>query len=150
MRRVEAIAEKNPRLLEKIDSGEMSIHAAFQQTVQDSDAESGKKVFMEPLSETPQRVKHTATDPVFRAGHERLMKNPLYMNLRAQLKEAEYEANRAKSKLERETEFYANQVKHFTSNIDALKVQCNQLRVENTALRAQLASISAEGENHEQ
>lgn len=144
--RAEAVAAKRPDLLEKIDAGEATIYGAYLQ------ATSPPKSDMECTSPGPDKIpvsEHLkSTDQIVRARHDRLMRNPIYARLYAEVQEVRQDANRARAELDRKTVFFANQVKHFESNLDALKRQRDELAAENAVLRAQL-SKDAENESHE-
>jgi len=134
--RAEAVAAKRPDLLEKIDTGEATIYGAYMQTtrqpksVTECTSPEPDKI---PVSEYPK-----STDQIIRARHDRLMRNPIYARLYAEVQEVRQDANRARAELDRKSSFFANQVKHFESNIDALKRQRDELTAENAALRARI------------
>lgn len=131
-RRVEKIAAIQPKLLDEIDTGKISITGAFNQLTYTKPTDSSA------FSETGQKtesIKPTAIDQITRIGHSRLMKNPLYAQLQEDLRKAQYETNRTRAELDRKTEFFDNQVKHFKSNIDALKRQRDELLAEIETLK---------------
>ena len=132
--RAETVAVRRPDLLPKIDTGEATISGAYKQVMGERADQSASFPMLPPDASTPRKPQ--SVDQIVRAGHDRLMRNPLYAKLYADKQEAVQDANRARAELERKAAFFANQVKHFTSNIDALKRQCEELRAENTALRA--------------
>ena len=128
--RAVAVAKKRPDLLPKIDSGETTIFGAYMETVR-KDAEK---------TEIASSVEKTvvSADQVARAGVIRLMKNPHYLELRAELGNMRAEATAAKNTLKRATEAYDNKVKHFDNNIGFLSRRVKELEEENDALRARL------------
>lgn len=131
--RAEKVATERPDLLEKIDNGEATIYGAYMET-----AKQKEKTDEIKHNESPKQQKTVSSDQIVRAGHSRLMKNPLYIQLQADLQEAKYEANRARTELDRKTEFFNNQVKHFESNIYALKLQRDELITEIDTLKTRL------------
>ena len=128
--RAVAVAKKRPELLPKIDSGETTIFGAYKETVR-KDAEK-----TEDASSVEKTV--VSADQVARAGVIRLMKNPHYLELRAELGNMRAEATTAKNTLKRATEAYDNKVKHFENNIGFLSRRVKELEEENDALRARL------------
>ena len=132
MERAGIVAEKQPELLTKIDSGEITISGAYK-TAYKTDTKA-KDLQAEFFSETPK----TSNDQVARAGVIRLMKNPHFMELRKELENLQSEATSAKTKLKWATEAYDNKVKHFENNIDFLSRRVRELEQENAELRARL------------
>lgn len=136
--RAEAVAAKRPDLLEKIDAGEVTIYGAYMQATSQPKSDTECTTSPEPdkqvISEFPK-----STDQIIRARHDRLMRNPIYARLYGEAQEVRQDANRARAELDRKTAFFANQVKHFESNLDALKRQRDELIAENAALLALLA-----------
>ncbi len=130
MERAGIVAEKRPELLPQIDSGETTIYGAYRETVKEG---NGNKV-VASLVEKPA----VSADQVARAGVIRLMKNPHYLELRAELGNMRAEATAAKNTLKRATEAYDNKVKHFENNIGFLSRRVKELEEENDALRARL------------
>ena len=132
MERAGIVAEKQPELLTKIDSGEITISGAYK-TAYKTDTKA-KDLQAEFFSETPK----TSNDQVARAGVIRLMKNPHFIELRKELETLQSEATSAKTKLKWATEAYDNKVKHFENNIDFLSRRVRELEQENAELRARL------------
>jgi hypothetical protein len=130
MERAGIVAEKRPELLPQIDSGETTIYGAYRETVKEG---NGNKA-VASLAEKPA----ISADQVARAGVIRLMKNPHYLELRAELGNMRAEATAAKNTLKRATEAYDNKVKHFENNIGFLSRRVKELEEENDALRARL------------
>ncbi len=128
--RAVAVAKKRPDLLPKIDSGETTIYGAYRETVK----EGNDKTEMIAIPEKPA----VSADQVARAGVIRLMKNPHYLELRAELGNMRAEATAAKNTLKRATEAYDNKVKHFENNIGFLSRRVKELEEENDALRTRL------------
>lgn len=140
MRRAVVVAAECPELLDKIDAGETTIYRAYKQVVNGLIAPLPKNEISAPPS-IYKRIRQS-TDAISHAKHDRLMNNPLYAKLFADVQETRQDANRARAELDRKTAFYTNQVKHFESNIEALKRQRDELIAENAELRAQLQNIS--------
>ena len=132
MERAGIVAEKQPELLPKIDSGEITISGAYKTASKpDTKAKDSQTGF---ISDTPK----ASTDRVARAGVIRLMKNPHFIELRKELETLQSEATSAKTKLKWATEAYDNKVKHFENNIDFLSRRVRELEQENAELRARL------------
>ena len=132
MERAGIVAEKQPELLPKIDSGEITISGAYKTAYKtDTKAKDSQTGF---ISDTPK----ASTDRVARAGVIRLMKNPHFIELRKELETLQSEATSAKTKLKWATEAYDNKVKHFENNIDFLSRRVRELEQENAELRARL------------
>jgi ParB family chromosome partitioning protein len=127
--RAEAVAKKRPDLLAKIDSGEASIYGAYKAVKRDN---------AKPEAAEPPEKPKTALDQVARAGIERLMKNPHFLELLEELGNMRAEATIAKTQLKRATEAYDNKVKHFENNVDFLSRRVRELEKENAELRARL------------
>ncbi len=134
--RAETVAERRPDLLDKIDAGEATIYEAYKLVTsdpkQDFDGHSESSIV------TAVQNQVSSKDKIISAGHNRLMKNHRYAKLHKDLQAAMQDANCARSELNRKATFFANQVKHFESNINALKRERDELKIENTALRAKL------------
>jgi hypothetical protein len=134
--RVAKVAEERPDLLEKIKTGESTIYGAYQQMM------GGKKGIKTPpaipLDDNPVLEKREKPDQIARAGHDRLMRNPLYAKLYTEKREAIEDANRAWADHDRKAAFFENQVKHFTNNIDALRQRCEKYLDRIKELEAQL------------
>ena len=128
--RAAIVADKRPDLLKKIDSGERTIYGAYKETVNGGVAQIENNAPLEKQT--------ISTDQVARAGVIRLMKNPHYLELRAELGNMRAEATAAKNTLKRATEAYDNKVKHFENNIGFLSRRVKELEEENDALRARL------------
>lgn len=128
--RAAIVADKRPDLLKKIDSGERTIYGAYKETVNGGAAQVENNALLEKQT--------ISTDQVARAGVIRLMKNPHYLELRAELGNMRAEATAAKNTLKRATEAYDNKVKHFENNIGFLSRRVKELEEENDALRARL------------
>ena len=132
MERAGIVAEKQPELLPKIDSGEITISGAYKTAYKtDTKAKDLQTGF---ISDTPK----ASNDQVARAGLIRLMKNPHFIELRKELETLQSEATSAKTKLKWATEAYDNKVKHFVNNIDFLSRRVRELEQENAELRARL------------
>jgi len=132
MERAGIVAEKQPELLPKIDSGEITISGAYKTAYKtDTKAKDLQTGF---ISDTPK----ASNDQVARAGLIRLMKNPHFIELRKELETLQSEATSAKTKLKWATEAYDNKVKHFENNIDFLSRRVRELEQENAELRARL------------
>lgn len=132
MERAGIVAEKQPELLPKIDSGEITISGAYKTAYKtDTNATDLQPGFISDTSKA-------STDQVARAGLVRLMKNPHFMELRKELETLQSEATSAKTKLKWATEAYDNKVKHFENNIDFLSRRVRELEQENAELRARL------------
>ena len=130
MRRAKTIAEQRPDLLPKIDSGETTIHGAYNQTIKENTTQGN--------SNTAPDKPSVSTDQVARAGVIRLMKNPHFVDLRKELQTLQAEATSARTNLKWATEAYDNKVKHFENNIDFLSRRVRELEKENAELRARL------------
>ena len=130
MERAGIVAEKQPELLPKIDSGETTIYGAYKQVAsKDTTQGINGDRFEKP---------HVSTDQVARAGVVRLAKNPHFMELRKELQNLQAEATSARTNLKWATEAYDNKVKHFENNIDFLSRRVRELEQENAELRARL------------
>ena len=130
MERAGIVAEKQPELLPKIDSGETTIYGAYKQ-VASKDTTQG-------INGAHFEKPHVSTDQVARAGVIRLAKNPHFMELRKELQNLQAEATSARTNLKWATEAYDNKVKHFENNIDFLSRRVRELEEENAELRARL------------
>ena len=128
--RAAIVADKRPDLLKKIDSGERTIYGAYKETVNGG--------FAQAEINAPLKKQTISADQVARAGVIRLMKNPHYLELRAEFGNMRAEATAAKNTLKRATEAYDNKVKHFENNIGFLSRRVKELEEENDTLRARL------------
>lgn len=134
--RADRVAANRPDLLAKVETGETTIYGAYQQMLGE------RKESVEPpvISSADNLVheKREKPDQVARAGHDRLMRNPLYAKLYTEKREAIEDANRAWADHDRKAAFFENQVKHFTNNIDALRQRCEKYLARIKELETQL------------
>lgn len=133
--RMIAVAKKRPDLMEKIDTGETTIYAAYKETVCSAAKSASEPAEMENPTEP---VEPMSNDRVARAKHERLMKNPLYADLHTKHREAVFEANRAKGELRFQVEGYEKMIRGHKENICAILRERDELRAENRELRGRL------------
>ena len=128
--RAVTVANRRPDLLPMIDSGKTTIFGAYKVAVKEDAEKSEAKALSKSLK--------PSNDLVARAGIERLMKNPHYLELREELQNQRAEATVAKTQLKRATEAYDNKVKHFENNVDFLSRRVREMEKENAELRARL------------
>lgn len=140
--RAAVIAEKQPDLLEKIDAGEMTISAAYKEVMQKTETAAAEVPSAAPLSSLETLFEKPRPDQVIRAGHDRLMKNPLYSELWAKWKNAVADANTAVTELEFRSAGYENRIRNYQDNVAALSRRCESLEQENVTLRVQLEKFT--------
>lgn len=152
MRRVEKLAEKRPDLLEKVDSGELTIGGA--EAIMKSDAVVEKhnvaiqeqpKIIDVVVEEQPVEVEvyqpfkpHMVEAPgnvktIKGADHDHLMENPIYSQLFASYNDAVQQVNLARSEMRSRCEGYERQIRAFKENILALHNENIRLREGNHA-----------------
>ena len=144
-----AISEARPDLLEKIDQGETSIHAAYKEVTESTfpspadDTHVLTEQSSPPEPTAPDLAASGALDPmsndqVARAKHQRLLKNPLYASLVTKHQEAVREANLAKGELRFQLEGYQKIIRGHEENVSYMQRMVDRLKSENHALRKRL------------
>jgi hypothetical protein len=143
------IAEVQPELLERIDSGEATVGSAYKELFLEPKASSSvaepgtadKSVCAAGKDGGPSSPFERNADQVARATHPRLMKNPIYAKLYADYQEATYAANRARLAMEDAIHNCEKRALFDRTNIDALRRRCDALQAENAALRTRVDNL---------
>ncbi|NLF27864.1 MAG: hypothetical protein GX592_08195 [Clostridiales bacterium] len=125
------VAAKRPDLMEKIDKGETTIGRAYKETLSARQVET-------PGGEPPKSSTPLPNDQVARAKHERLMKNPLYTELREKYAEAVKDANLARRERDFKIEGYDKRIRACDENADYMRRIIDRLEAENAELRRRL------------
>ena len=144
--RLAKVADKRPDLLPKIDAGETTIYASYQEAVgkcdeksqenvTDSANEQNQSAEEQQVSKAPSRK---CGDRIARAGTERLMKNPHYRAKCDELVNMTQQACVAETALKRAQDVFKNQMANSQSIITHLKLLNGKLKEENKELRKRL------------
>lgn len=144
--RIVKIANERPDLLPKIDAGETTIYAAYQETVGKCDEKSQENVTDSETEARQSRCEEEGrnqpsgkrSDQVARAGTERLMKNPNYRAKCDELVNMTQQACVAETALKRAQDVFKNQMANSQSIITHLKLLNGKLKEENKELRKRL------------
>lgn len=162
MERAAVVAEKRPDLLAKVETGEMSLRAAYLQARGENTEKSERPVEKKSVREIQNSIVTAApveretvvmfnpmTVPVSGsktslkgADHEHLLDNPVYAALYDEYAKAVQTANSALGRVFSNSEGYEKRIRGYEENIQAMQRTIEGLRSENERLRVQLEGIA--------